>query len=72
MNSSPSQARLILRRLRMARGSWVPLAALWRASGSMAVHSRIAELRRHGHAIENQTTNSGRRRRSAYRLKGGE
>lgn len=35
---------------------WVSLPALHMTSGAYAVHSRIAELRKRGHVIENKVT----------------
>ena len=56
-NQQPSQADKILRTLQAEVGSWnkgwVSMPALVAYSGAYAVHSRIAELRRRGHRIEN-------------------
>jgi hypothetical protein len=71
---STSQCNLIHRALHEARGQWIPMLDLHRASGSMAVHSRIAELRRRGHDIKQWSEHirdprTGRIRiRSYYRL----
>jgi radical SAM superfamily enzyme len=73
-SASASQCDLILHALRQARGQWVTMMALHRASGSMAVHSRIAELRKRGHDIaqyNDQVRNARTGRpavRSHYRL----
>lgn len=58
MNSNPPQATKILQRLKAARefDGWVPMPTLSDASGAYAVHSRIAELRKRGHVIENKVT----------------
>lgn len=55
-NQQPSQADKILQRLQAAKDfdGWVPMPILSEASGAYAVHSRIAELRRRGHRIENR------------------
>lgn len=63
-----SQCALILRRLRRHAGRWVSLPTLWRASGSMAVHSRITDLRKRGATIEQQSLHRGRQILSRYRL----
>jgi hypothetical protein len=49
-----SQALLILGRLSATPGEWVSLIDLWKASGSMAVHSRINDLRKLGYRIEHK------------------
>lgn len=57
-NTRPSQADKILRYLQAEVGSWnkgwVSMPDLAAFSGAYAVHSRIAELRRRGHTIENR------------------
>lgn len=63
-----SQADLILRRLIEARGEWVPMPELVRVSGAFAVHSRIADLRRAGWQIEQESVHRQRRVHSFYRL----
>lgn len=65
---SKTQEAIILRTLRAAKGAWVPMPHLVTESGSLAVHSRIAELRKEGHKIENQIQHVDDRRRSSYRL----
>jgi hypothetical protein len=37
-----------------ARGSWVSMTEIGKVIGAWAVHSRAADLRRQGHAIENR------------------
>lgn len=49
-STGASQCDLILDALRRAPG-WVTMLDLHRASGSHAVHSRIADLRARGHEI---------------------
>lgn len=63
-----SQSKCILRRLKRHRGKWVSLQTLWRASGSMAVHSRIAELRDRGEVIESRCQRFRRMVLSSYRV----
>jgi hypothetical protein len=63
-----SQCSRILAALQSAPGEWVSLPALWKASGSMAVHSRINDLRKRGHIIENQAPVKNRKCLSSYRL----
>lgn len=46
-----SQCDKILARLRAAKGERVAMPELYRVSGAFAVHSRIADLRKRGHAI---------------------
>lgn len=50
----PSQAELVLWRLRESKGEWVPMPDLARVSRAYAVHSRVAELRGRGHQIEHR------------------
>ena len=69
MNSNPSQSAVILDILTTLRGRWVSMPDLATASGGYAVHSRIAELRRRGHVIENQVEHRPDGKRvSRYRL----
>ncbi|MGN6387292.1 MAG: hypothetical protein ACTHMT_13740 [Verrucomicrobiota bacterium] len=66
-----SQALLILGRLSATPGEWVSLVDLWEVSGSMAVHSRINDLRQSGYQIEHRNEHpKGERHRihSFYRL----
>ncbi len=63
-----SQCNAILDRLLRSPGQWVPMPELWRASGAMAVHSRIAELRSRGHLIEHRNLRHGRHILSYYRI----
>ena len=55
MNTNPSQATKILQRLTATAGIYVAMPELAGYSGAYAVHSRIAELRKRGHVIENRT-----------------
>lgn len=54
MNTT-TQTAAILRRLTKSAGRWVGLPALHRASGALAVSTRISNLRERGHRIENRT-----------------
>jgi len=58
-----TQCDLILTALRAAKGDWVTMWDLYEASGAMAVHSRIADLRKRGHQID-QWSDSVRSQRS--------
>jgi hypothetical protein len=56
-----SQCERIADALRAKIGQWVAMTDLWQASGAFAVHSRIADLRKRGLAIEhrNERASSG-------------
>ena len=63
------QCDRILARLQQSAGQWVSLMDLHRASGSMNVHSRVADLRnRPGIIIEQKNIQHGRTKHSHYRL----
>lgn len=63
-----SQCDAILSLLSANLGGWVPLPELAAVSGSMAVHSRIADLRGRGLFIQQRQTRKGRMCHSSYRL----
>jgi hypothetical protein len=65
-----SQEALILAHLEKHLGEWVPMPELYSVSGSMAVHSRIAGLRKLGCQIEhkNERSTGSRTIKSFYRL----
>lgn len=63
-----SQGAKIARALRIVMPNWVEMPDLWRVSGAMAVHSRIADLRKAGMNIENKREVRGRIVHSFYRL----
>lgn len=63
-----SQCDLILAVLERHAGAWVSLLELAAASGSMAVHSRIADLRSRGKSIEHKNERKGRTIHSSYKL----
>lgn len=63
-----SQCSIILNLLTNAAGEWVPLITLHVHCGSLAVHSRINDLRQRGHAIEQRSQRKGRMVQSFYRL----
>lgn len=50
-----TQCELILRRLELSPGQWVPLPELYAVSGSLAVGVRVADLRHRGHAISQRS-----------------
>jgi hypothetical protein len=62
------QIQIILTALQGANGGWVPALALHEQSGSLAVHSRIADLRKRGHRILNRTRHEAGRCHSEYCL----
>jgi biotin operon repressor len=64
-----SQAQTILECLQLHRGAWVSMLHLHQQSGSMAVHSRISDLRSAGHDIEHKNETVERIVHSYYRLK---
>lgn len=69
MNSNPSQATKILQRLTATANTFVGMPELAHFSGAYAVHSRIAELRKRGHVIQNRTQKAkDGTRMSWYRL----
>jgi len=63
-----SQIAVILAALSEARGRWVSALDLHERCGSLAIHSRISDLRKRGHTIENQTDWIDGRCCSSYRL----
>lgn len=63
-----SQCGRILAALQDRAGQWVSLIDLAQVSGSMAVHSRIADLRARGHQVEQKSERKGRMIHSSYRL----
>lgn len=54
IESGSSQCACILAELKLVPGAWVTLTRLHAVSGSMAVHSRINDLRQRGHRIEHR------------------
>lgn len=71
IEAGASQCDLILAELKHQRGEWVSLPLLAAASGSMAVHSRIADLRGRGLIIHHRNQRIGRKIHSSYRLTSG-
>ena len=63
-----SQANRILRTLLADAGRWVSMVRLWRVSGSMAVHSRISDLRKRGYGITQKSLRVNRVIHSYYKL----
>lgn len=63
-----SQADRILNRLTLCIGDWVEMPELARVSGAYAVHSRVADLRKRGHVIDQVSVKRGCDIHSFYRL----
>jgi hypothetical protein len=63
-----SQCDKILDALEKANGTWVSLPDLVRTSGAYAVHSRVSDLRKRGHRIEQANEHVGGLIHSSYRL----
>lgn len=63
-----SQCACILAEIEAIPGAWVSLVRLHAVSGSMAVHSRINDLRQRGHRIEHKNEYVKRMCHSFYRL----
>ena len=68
MPSGMSQCACILAELSEHPGDWVSLPRLHAVSGSMAVHSRINDLRQRGHRIEHRHERLKRMIHSFYRI----
>lgn len=54
--TSTAQCSLVLAYLLRFKNKWIPMPELAKISGSLNVHSRIAEVRRRGHTILNRVT----------------
>lgn len=65
---SVTQCGAILAYLEAAGGDWVSMPTLAVVSRAYAVHSRVAELRKRGHVIEQRSERDGRRVLSYYRI----
>jgi len=63
-----SQCDLILAELSRNANQWIPMPHLGDVSGSRNVHSRIDDLKKRGHQIENKQITKGRQRHSFYRI----
>ena len=63
-----TQNAIILQTLREASGQFVSMPALVLVSGSLNIHSRVAELRKQGHRIESNVKRVGLAKHSEYRL----
>lgn len=70
IGAEPSQADIVLECLQRRKGRWVAMPKLASISGSMAVHSLVAQLRKKGFNIINdqRTRRDARTRDSFYRL----
>ena len=66
--SGPTQNDRILTRLCQAVGEWVSLPDLVACSGAYAVHSRVADLRKAGYVIEQESVRRAGKVHSFYRL----
>ena len=64
----PSQEDIILDCLQANLGKEVPMPRLYEISGSMAIHSRIASIRKRGVRIINRMDRSTRPYKSFYQL----
>jgi len=62
------QTEAILSALLEARGGWVSAWQLFESSNSLAVHSRVADLRKAGHTIQNRVKHENGKCLSEYRL----
>lgn len=65
-----TQNERVLARLRQSLGDWVPMPTLAMSSGAFAVHSRVSDLRKQGHRIEQKSErkSGSRANHSFYRL----
>lgn len=63
-----TQNERVLHCLQEHAPSWVAMPVLWLASGAMAVHSRVADLRKAGHTIEQRSERKDGVVHSSYRL----
>ena len=68
ITAGTSQCDKIEAALRSRIGEWVPMPDLYFASGSMAVHSRISDLRSRGLQIDHRNLRRGSMVISQYRL----
>ena len=68
IESGLSQCDIALETLRAADGEWVSLTTLHTRTGSLAVHSRINDLRQRGHRIEQRSERVKKRCHSFYLL----
>ena len=68
IESGSSQCACILAELVANAGKEVSLVRLHAVSGSMAVHSRINDLRKRGHSIQQRNQRVKRMIHSFYRL----
>lgn len=67
-NAGSGQNAKILEYLQALRGHWVPMPELVEVGGGYAAHSRISDLRKLGHVIENRVERSSKPYKSFYRL----
>lgn len=67
-STGASQCGKILELLQLVRGCWVAMPYLAAASGSYAVATRVSELRKQGHVIEQKNEREGNKIKSFYRI----
>jgi hypothetical protein len=63
-----TQNARVLAVLTASPGAWVAMPYLVEIGGGYAVHSRISDLRKAGHSIENLVDRSSKPYKSFYRL----
>ena len=68
MKQTDSQSDRIEAELLAHKGEFIPMRRLVELSGSYNIHSRVADLRRRGHTVENRLTKHDGRTRSYYRI----
>jgi len=69
LDAGTSQCDAILAELQRSNGEWVAMPHLASVSGSYNVHSRVSDLRKAGHNVEQRNERKGRMHHSFYRLK---
>lgn len=63
-----TQCNRILKRLRKARGAFVPMPVLVKCSKSYVIATRVSELRKKGHTIDCEVDRTGPVAKSRYRI----
>jgi hypothetical protein len=63
-----TRTEIVLTKLREKAGDWLALPDLVAAGGGYAIHSRVADLRRQGHTVENKIERKDGEKHSFYRL----
>lgn len=67
-STGASQCALILEHLQRFPGQWCSMPMLATVSGSYAVATRVSELRKQGHVIEQKNEREGNKIKSFYRI----